>query len=142
MKTAIKSGIPEKDLQRIVFSSEHEIHWEKPGKEFRVGNRLFDVIRYEKTEEGLVFTCINDIQESQLFANLDELVRSNVNDQRSSRYPLTRVAVKLLSQVYLPVEHSTIFTDVLHTVHHTAVQASLACPVIETPSPPPDNRFA
>ena len=38
-----------------------------------MNGKLFDVVKKEYTENGIVFYCIDDSQEAQLFKNLDAL---------------------------------------------------------------------
>lgn len=90
MKARIKAGVPEKELHQITFASEEDILWVRDGKEFKLKGRLYDVVR----REGNTFFCVDDEQETQLFAHLDELCR----EQQDQDGNPVQDFIKLMSQ--------------------------------------------
>ena len=40
---------------------------------------MYDIVKSEKTENGISYLCINDKQEKELFANLDEHIQKHAN---------------------------------------------------------------
>lgn len=46
---------------------------------------MYDVVKKEITGEKTVFACINDHQEEQLFAQLDDLVRKELEKEAQGR---------------------------------------------------------
>lgn len=95
IKTRLKNGVDDSDLHYIVFESEDDIQWTRINKEFRIGNRMFDVVR-RKEGDKLAFYCINDVEEEQLFQQLDEAVNNSLNDPKSPIQKTGKIVLRLL----------------------------------------------
>lgn len=98
IKKQIKEGVSESELIEFdaiqIYTSDAQ--WIKPGKEFRLNGSMFDVVRKEFKNGKLVFQCINDTQETKLFADLDELVKKRMNgDTDEEKKNLTKDFLKL-----------------------------------------------
>ncbi len=82
IKQRIKKGVPEGEL--IYFEENDDflaaIEWEND-HEFRLDGAMYDVVKTETSSNKKVFACINDRQEEQLFAQLDELVNNELNKE-------------------------------------------------------------
>ncbi len=78
--------MPKTELAIFNFSiSElNKIEWEEKGKEFWLNGNLYDVVKKLKTAESVTFHCINDNQEKELFANLEELINRQMNSDAQS----------------------------------------------------------
>jgi hypothetical protein len=86
VKTLIKQGVPEENRIIFTFSSSEikSLDWVKKN-EFRLGNRMYDVIQSRKLRDGTTeFQCISDTQEDVLFANLSLTVGRNMGDEHHS----------------------------------------------------------
>jgi len=86
VKTLIKQGVPEEKRIIFTFSSSEikSVQWVKKN-EFRLGNRMYDVIQSRKLNDGTTeFQCISDKQEDVLFANLSLTVGRNMGDEHHS----------------------------------------------------------
>lgn len=79
MKSLIKAGVPESELHVLPFSRRDLacLTWEREGKEFRKNGQMFDVVRRVDKKDTVILYCVNDKQESVLFANLDEILSKN-----------------------------------------------------------------
>lgn len=97
VKIKIKKRLAEKEMYKISFSERDKIDWIQAGVEFRYHNQMFDIVKQEKENGRMVYWCINDKEESQLFANLDTLVKQQMNNDEST---LGNVA-KLLIEIFL-----------------------------------------
>lgn len=73
MKKKIKAGVPKEELYYFqAINPETDFHWIKPEKEFEWNHQLFDVVTKVQLENGTFeLACVNDIQEQQLFKELD-----------------------------------------------------------------------
>ena len=97
MKRKIKAGLSEAELTYFTFSHTdfENLDWIH-SKEFRYQNRMYDVVKKFETENDSVkIACINDEQESRLFANLNEHINSFSDIQKDGK-PSTKILLKLL----------------------------------------------
>lgn len=88
IKRRIKSAIPESELHTLTFlSPETDVEWVREGKEFIFGTRMYDVVHKKIKGDSTVFQCINDKEETVLFANLDDFVQKELqgNSKNSKR---------------------------------------------------------
>lgn len=111
----LKKGVPDEELHKIsfAFSELHLINWVRKDKEFKYRNQMFDVVRKEIDDKHVHFFCVNDTQETRLFANLDTLVSSQTGEDSSHPSSgITKKILKLLSLIYIPenVKESNLFS--------------------------------
>ena len=98
IKRKIKAGVPDQELFffRINQQNQQAFEWIH-AREFRYKGRLYDVVRKKTLDQHTIeYACINDIQESRLFAQLDEEVSRNLSNNATPS-PQTKVLLKLLS---------------------------------------------
>ncbi|PKP02308.1 MAG: hypothetical protein CVU11_12315 [Bacteroidetes bacterium HGW-Bacteroidetes-6] len=81
VKKQIKAGVPDSELS-VISISETDIlqgnlgfRWVKKNKEFVFQNQMYDVVRSDLFNGKYIFYCIHDEQETQLFANLNNMVQ-------------------------------------------------------------------
>ena len=130
VKALIKQGVPEKDRIIFIFSASEieSLQWVKKN-EFRLGNRMYDVIQSRKLSHGTTeFQCISDKQEDVLFANLSITVGRNMGDEDHST-PFTTL-FKIIQTPALvneaPVIVASIYVDI-----HSLKFFSYSAPVSE-----------
>lgn len=104
VKTSIKEGVPESDLHIIEFTSHNDIPWTRENKEFKIDDQFFDIVRVD-SNNNLKFFCVNDVEETILFAKLDQYVNKHLNDNT----PFRRVR-KIVSQIIHHYENNEIET--------------------------------
>jgi hypothetical protein len=87
VKREIKMKLNESELQTIVFNKSelNTINWLETDKEFIYHNELFDIVRTSETATTITYYCINDKQEEQLFANLDEHINKHIASNKSHK---------------------------------------------------------
>jgi len=75
------------ELHKIVFNKKdlNKINWAKADKEFFHNNELYDIVKISETETTITYYCINDKQEEQLFANLDEHINKHIASNKSHK---------------------------------------------------------
>jgi len=138
IKFRIKQGIPDSEIHRIVFDANEKINWVRDGKEFRLKNQMFDIIRKEIVSGQVIFYCINDKQEEQLFANLDELVAKQLNDENSSKGNAARLLLKIFSQTYVIAETWVFKGNSVSLKVAFFYECNLTSVILETETQPPD----
>jgi hypothetical protein len=119
VKTLIKQGVPEENRINFTFSAAEieSLQWVKKN-EFRLGNRLYDVIQSQKLSNGTTeFQCISDKQEDVLFANLSLTVGRNMGDEHHST-PFT-ILFKIIQTPALLIEQPVIVEVLVFTLNST-----------------------
>ncbi len=78
IKHLIKNGVPQNELIAIEFNSSNKLDFDwKHSREFSYKGSMYDIVRTDTINQNtFLFYCVNDIQEKQLFANLDKMVSS------------------------------------------------------------------
>ena len=85
IKRALKHSVPENQLKEFDFTNKEikNLTWIK-SHEFKLNERLYDVIKKTPTNNGFHFKCIDDMQETALFQKLEESTAVNLNNSPSS----------------------------------------------------------
>lgn len=103
VKLRIKQGVPEEQMLIFRFSTAapglQNLQWENP-HEFRFRGRMYDVVRQHTANDSIYLYCIDDQQETRLFATLSELVDNQLNQGPAREQQ--QVASLVLSNFYLP----------------------------------------
>jgi hypothetical protein len=119
VKTLIKQGVPEENRIIFTFSSSEikSLQWVKKN-EFRLGNRMYDVIQSRKLSDGsMEFQCISDTQEDVLFANLSLTVGRNMGDEDHST-PYTTL-FKIIQTPALLIEQLVVVEGLVFPINST-----------------------
>ncbi|MBN8696880.1 MAG: hypothetical protein J0L87_10130 [Bacteroidetes bacterium] len=87
IKREIKMKLNESELQKIVFNKNElsTINWLKIDKEFIYDSELFDIVKTTETATTITYYCINDKQEKQLFADLDEHINQHIATNKTNK---------------------------------------------------------
>lgn len=88
IKTRIKQGVPESELTCFNASkaiNSHSFEWIKTGKEFFYLDNLYDIVKTDVIDGKVIFKCINDKQEKQLFANLESILKKSTGNQKDTQ---------------------------------------------------------
>ena len=103
-KYAIKNSVPTNQLHVIVVSTanENELKWVRPGKEFIYKENMYDIVRVQKIGDSTRYLCINDKEEKQLFAHLDEMTKKEMKNEKSPVKNSVKRLLKVLSQIKIP----------------------------------------
>jgi hypothetical protein len=138
IKQQIKQGIPEKELVRITITPElaEKLVWLKDN-EFRYHGRMYDVVKkVEDSNHTVVYFCISDNQETELFAHLDDLVKKNMDPEKRPNAPLKNM-FKLLSHLYYESNKTEVFNNLPETEKKWYFNDLYADPFLTDLSPPP-----
>ena len=60
------------------YAEGKKIKWTDGKREFTMEGKLYDVVKKEYTQNGIVFYCIDDKQEARLFHDLDSLTEKQM----------------------------------------------------------------
>lgn len=141
IKTILKKKVPEKDLHVISFSLKQvkDIDWEEKDKEFRHQGTMYDIVKRRSTNDSIFYYCINDKQETRLFAHLDKLINKQLDNDKSPNGRAAKNLFKVLSSIkYISNKNfSFITTDISETCNF--IYSIYCFPVVmEIPTPPPN----
>ena len=101
----IKAGVPENELAVIVVNreNENELHW-KHSREFKYKDVMYDVVRKEQSSnESITYYCVTDTQETELFKDLNRIVREDSNSKHDNKNTVKRI-VDLFAHTLLAEE--------------------------------------
>jgi len=105
-KKMVKAEIPKNQLIRFVVNRHNErfVNWIKKDKEFRYKGRMYDVVKAENSQQGMIYYCINDQQETRLFARLDSLIKDYFNSNTNPVGMIAKVTARVFfHMVYIPM---------------------------------------
>lgn len=141
IKQQIKAGIPENELHSFNLSvQEYEkLEWVREDIEFGWNHEMFDIVKFDPKGDSIHLLCVNDKEETILFAELDKLMQVKTEkESNNSNRPLKKV-VKILKLTFvsndfyyqLPLNHPPALTnfDELNSLYSS--------PCLETALPPP-----
>ena len=104
IKYRIKAGVLDDELVLItipnsLLKEKNPIFQWIHEKEFRYKGNMFDIVRKEVYKHSTNFYCLSDHKETQLFANLDQLVKKEIA-QNSEKKQQRERAYHLLNSLY------------------------------------------
>lgn len=107
IKTALKKAVPENHRKLFYFTPDQEksLQWIK-SNEFKLNNRYYDVVERTESNGKVRLSCIDDIQETQLFKQLGAQTSSSLS-KGAGKIPLNSW-FQLLQQPFLIVHNLTI----------------------------------
>lgn len=100
IEALIETLTTEKDLKRVEISltETKNIKWERTGKEFWYKNQLYDVAYSENTATSIVFYCISDTEETELYAQFDASLKIQIDTKSDSTN-----SIKNFLKKYIPL---------------------------------------
>lgn len=141
IKRRIKNAIPETQLHSITVRSETDptLKWIREGKEFRYRGMMYDVVRQQKNDSSITYHCINDMEETLLFAELDQKVQQQMDHQDNGGTGiLAKKILKAISaNLYLNASYPNINQPLYYLIHESGYKDHLTAPAREILTPPP-----
>ena len=106
VKNRIKDAIPENEFTVIRLTNDDVQNGKKgftkiDDKEFSLSGKLYDIVRSQVSGDTTIFYCINDSKEEQLFANLDEHVKRQMDTSGPLRDRANTLLKNLVKQALL-----------------------------------------
>jgi len=143
IKHQIKSGIPENVLHSFVYSKKEyeQLDWVRKDIEFRLNNEMFDIVRSEIKDDTVLLYCVNDKEETILFAQLDEMIKNKTEQESNSSQNSSGKLIKFfkLFNCILPqIENKCISEEAAQNRYSELIFHYLS-PFINVSSPPPDT---
>ncbi|MDP1745134.1 MAG: hypothetical protein Q8L90_06135 [Bacteroidota bacterium] len=143
IKHQIKSGLPENDLHSFVYSKKEyeQLDWVRKNIEFRLNNEMFDIVRSENKDDTVLLYCVNDKEETLLFAQLDEMIRKKMEQESNSSQNSSGKFVKFFKffNFILPqIENKWLSEEAAQNTFSELIPHYLS-PYIKVSSPPPDT---
>ena len=134
IRQEIRHGLSEKDLTLITVPIDDEsgICWIKPGKEFTLSGKMYDVVKIKISGNWKSYYCINDIKEKKLIARFSKM---NETNQKARKL--------LVNFQYIYVIQPESYFHINETSDHDYVIKSFDATSIieEVTSPPPKSFF-
>jgi len=139
VKRALKASVPQAELIRFAFHTssleqgDYPLQWIEDN-EFRYAGGMFDIVRSHTTGDTTYFFCVNDIQEEELFVDLDNHVRHEMGNQCSGGgLDAFKDAFKesYSKGCTIPI---VLPTELIHPAPFASMYKSI---VLDTASPPP-----
>ena len=137
IKYRIKQGVRDSELHKIVFASNEKPDWVRKGKEFWYKNQLYDIVSKEINGEDIVYYCVNDTQETQLFVNLEKLVKKQMEDENSPVGSSAKTMMKFFSLLFIAEKSLMVYHADIPTENHFFYQFSVIAVCFEVETPPP-----
>jgi hypothetical protein len=138
VKRRIKEGLAPEQLHLLTFSAKEAaaLDWKEQGREFKYQGMFYDVVRVQQVGSQLLYQCITDTQERNLFEALDQLVQDHMG--RSAKQKSLKLLVKNLAtacqtnRIQYPLEFLSMVPQA--EFHY---QFSLSTSIQDIPVPPP-----
>lgn len=129
MKSLMKNTLTNENLQCIAIteanSDELEWEWEwEDEQEFTYKNNRYDVVRTEVKHNVTHYFCIQDTQETKLFAQLEQDVEQQMDDEKT---PLQNTTKKLLKSCSWIVSIQSEYLLSNETLRSTSLYSSYYC---------------
>ena len=77
-------------MLQISLNDVKNLNWERAGKEFWLNGTLHDVAYSETNATSIVFYCINDTEETELYAQFDATLQKQLDSKNDASSPLTQ----------------------------------------------------
>jgi len=115
IKYRIKAGVPDDELVLItipnsLLEENNPIFQWIHKKEFRYKGNMFDIVHKDVYKDSTQFYCLSDHKETQLFANLDQLVKKEMSQNSEKKQQRDRVSY-LLNSIYICKTSNHIFVN-------------------------------
>ena len=138
IKAAIKAKLPASALTIIAVSAKNksEIKWFKEGKEFMYHDMMFDVVKKEQKGDITYYHCINDIQEKELFANLNDHIEKHIKNDLSTNKK-TKSILKKVVNLYFSIAKFTFNENESVQITYSNISEYVKSITVEIPVPPP-----
>ena len=116
MKAKMEEEIPENELAIISFTPGEKIDWVRDDKEFRYQGRMYDIVHRSEKDGLICFHCIDDRQESLLMAQMEKLLKNNVENDNSPVSKSLRVLLSIYPNLFFQEFHQLITVKTFYTL--------------------------
>lgn len=140
IKSTIKLGLKASELTAIQINKKdlNELVWEEKNKEFHYKGELYDIVKTEENSQYIIYYCINDKQEEQLFENLEEHMNNYISDNHLSKKNSSKKAQPDSIKLYLSNRLSATIAITNNTAFFNTYPLLYTSACVDISSPPPE----
>lgn len=137
----IRMNQAEKDMTVVKVPLNHNkvvkssIRWKNEG-EFWYNGNLFDLVKQKTFNDTVYYYCINDKQEEKLYANLNEQIRNN-SEQQNAAKSLAKIISQKSELVYFICRTEQKTENNVQIINYQELLSLYKSLVISPLSPPP-----
>ncbi len=133
IKQKIKAGLQDEELTLIIAEPAQikAFQWIKPGKEFMLNDRMYDVVRTENVNGKIYYYCIDDVREKELIAHWTKESRSRKDSEKWFK--------RTIHHYYLPHCMRIVKQVYCFEIDFLSLNYFLQSGYCDDPSPPPKN---
>lgn len=139
IKHQIKAGVPDTELVllKIVEGKFHPTFQRVEEHEFRYDGKMYDVVRQESHGDTTWYYCLADEKETQLFANLEELVKHGMSQNSERQQRIIRL-LNLFGQLFFSPHDRVSSVDAIEDMAWSNCYFGLKLWIEPPPTPPPE----
>ncbi|MDZ7289339.1 MAG: hypothetical protein ONB44_07820 [candidate division KSB1 bacterium] len=139
IKQHIKAGVPEAELVlfKICEGKPHPAFQRVEEHEFRYDGQMYDVVRQESHGDTTWYYCLADEKETQLFANLEELVKRDLGQNAEWQQRVHRL-LNLFVLLFFSPNDGVCLVDVAEEMAWDHHGFGLKTWIDPPPTPPPE----
>jgi hypothetical protein len=131
MKKQMLASVPDSTLEKIPHST--KLTWKKHGKEFYLGDKLYDIVKTREENGTTTYYCIADEKENKLLKSLARAARSRTDSRKGKKASYPHLSFDCVLDLYKPATLVP-FEYKRNTVYAASMLLS-SC--IEVKGPPP-----
>ena len=142
IKHRIKAGVPENELillkiPQALEKSRNPVFQRIHAREFRYDGKMYDIVRSQVNGDTTWYYCIADVQETRLFANLEELVNQNMHQNPEQKQQNEKL-LRLLGAFYYNQSSSPYFVHFADEINAAGYRFSVKTWAGSPLNPPPE----
>ncbi|MCE9539543.1 MAG: hypothetical protein K8R85_10025 [Bacteroidetes bacterium] len=141
IKAEIKRKVNPSELTVIVINKKriNQIDWLENGKEMYHDGKLYDIVRNTENDTSIIYYCINDKQEEELFAHLEEHINAHIAANKPIRNKSTKKLADNIIKLYFSNKTSHSFNSDSNIItQFPGVYFTYVSPTLKRNSPPPE----
>ena len=138
VKNLVKTNVDDCKLVhfQLLEQDYKRLDWEKPDKEFKLNNKMYDVIKFEKVNDTIYLSCINDVQEENLIENYLSQNNHHLNPNKSKSKNIKTITSKISYFISNESRIKKLFVD-RNNILFTSTENQLVTGFISIQTPPP-----
>jgi hypothetical protein len=142
MMEKIIKNLPDKNLTVIQITNENrrKLKWVEKNKEFKFNGKLYDLARVITQGDTSLLYCVNDRQEEQLIANLEEHIQKDNDSQIPKNKRISNIQERLIKD-YFSFEYILELDRTAREFIFKSTSENLVLMYPEIKTPPPKNSI-
>jgi len=129
--------VPENLLTKISLQDNaRSIQWEEEGKEFRLNDEMYDVVKEKKEDGKRYLLCLNDKKEDEVLKALASTVKNNTENSNKQQNMMKFSIPEWIFEQHTSVMPEMGFNNLKK--EYSNYNSALLTGVVEVNSPPPN----